>query len=181
LKYPEEKGKGKTSMKSEIGERRISESFRISLGVGLMGLMLLLGGAALAPISGAEGPSPSSKQLLVLYPTKTFEDGKAHFFEHKTEKGMTIKYFILKSSDGAIRAAFDACDVCWPEGKGYLQKGDFMVCRNCGQQFASIRVNEVKGGCNPAPLAREIKEGNVVIKVGDLLEGSRYFNFTKKG
>jgi len=181
LKYPEEKGKGKTRMRRVIGERGIIEGFRISLGVGLMGLMFLLAGAALAPTSWAEGPSPSSKQLLFFYPTKTFEDGKAHFFEHKTEKGITIKYFILKSSDGLIRAAFDACDVCWPEGKGYFQKGDFMVCRNCGQRFASIRVNEVKGGCNPAPLAREIQEGNVVIKVGDLLEGSRYFNFTKKG
>jgi uncharacterized membrane protein len=56
-----------------------------------------------------------------------------------------------------------------------------MVCRNCGQRFVSIRVNEVKGRCNPSPLAREVKEGNVVLKVIDLLEGSRYFNFAKKG
>ncbi len=56
-----------------------------------------------------------------------------------------------------------------------------MVCRNCGQRFASVRVNEVKGGCNPAPLAREIKAGNVVIKVSDLLDGKRYFSFDRKG
>jgi len=39
----------------------------------------------------------------------------------------------------------------------------------------------VRGGCNPAPLAREIKERNVVIKTSDLLDGRRYFNFARKG
>jgi uncharacterized membrane protein len=56
-----------------------------------------------------------------------------------------------------------------------------MICKNCGQRFASTRVNEVRGGCNPAPLTREIKEGNVVIKASDLLEGNRYFDFARKG
>ena len=129
---------------------------------------------------GEAGP-PKGSTAEVTYPVKLFADGKAKHFQYKIDRGLTIKYFVLKSSDGVLRAAFDACDVCWPEGKGYFQKGDFMVCRNCGQRFVSIRVNEVKGGCNPAPLAREIKEGNVVIKVSDLLEGSRYFNFAKKG
>jgi len=150
-------------------------------GLGLFGMMLFIAGAILMAASQAGGSPPASKQLLFFYPVKTFEGGTARFYEYKTGDGITIKYFILKSSDGVIRAAFDACDVCWPEGKGYFQKGDFMVCRNCGQRFASIRVNEVKGGCNPAPLAREIKPENVVIKTSDLLDGRRYFNFVRKG
>jgi len=78
-----------------------------------------------------------------------------------------------------IRAAFDACDVCWREGKGYYQQGDFMVCRNCGRQFASVKVNEVKGGCNPAPLERAIVGDKLVIKAADIVKGSQYFNFTR--
>lgn len=117
----------------------------------------------------------------ITYPTKIFEDGKAKHFQYKvnspTGKNISIRYFLLKSSDGVIRAAFDACDVCWPEGKGYFQKGDFMICRNCGRRFASVRINEVQGGCNPAPLKREIKGDKVVIKIKDLLEGVQYFNF----
>jgi uncharacterized membrane protein len=151
------------------------------LGLGIVGVMLFIAVAILLAVPQAEGAPPTSKPLLIFYPEKTFENGTARFYEYKTEDGITIKYFIIKSSDGVIRAAFDACDVCWREGKGYFQKGDFMVCRNCGQRFASVRVNEVKGGCNPGPLAREIKDGNVVIKAGDLLEGKRYFNFSKKG
>ena len=60
-------------------------------------------------------------------PVATFDDGKAHYYEHKTGD-ITIRYFVLKSADGVLRAAFDACDVCWPAGKGYAQDGDFMVC-----------------------------------------------------
>lgn len=149
--------------------------------LGAAGMVLLAAGAGWPPDSLAEAAPPASQQLLVLYPAKNFEGGKAHFYEHKTDAGITIKYFILKSSDGVIRAAFDACDVCWAEGKGYSQKGDFMVCNNCNQRFASKRINEVKGGCNPHPLNRQIVEGNVVIKVPDILEGARFFQLAKKG
>jgi uncharacterized membrane protein len=114
-----------------------------------------------------------------MYPESHFTDGTAKFFQHQ-HGDITIKYFILKSSDGVIRAAFDACDVCWPAGKGYYQDGDHMVCRNCGRRFASVRINEIKGGCNPAPLNRSVKDGQVVIQVKDLLEGKGYFDFSQR-
>jgi uncharacterized membrane protein len=53
-----------------------------------------------------------------------------------------------------------------------------MVCRNCGRRFASVLVNEVKGGCNPAPLYRTISGDQLVIQVKDILEGKQYFNFS---
>lgn len=137
----------------------------------LLGIVLFLGG----------GISEAQSLQEVTYPISNFKDGKARFYQYKTPDGMTIKYFILKSSDGVIRAAFDACDVCWPEGKGYQQKGNFMVCRNCGRRFASVRVNEVKGGCNPAPLRRALVGDNLVIQVKDILEGAPYFDFAKRG
>jgi hypothetical protein len=113
----------------------------------------------------------------VIYSEKTFANGKMHHFTYKTGDGIVIRYFILKSSDGVIRAAFDACDVCWPENKGYSQKGDSLVCNNCGKRFPSTRVNEVRGGCNPAPLKRKMENGNVIIQVADILDGKKYFNF----
>ena len=129
----------------------------------------------------ANPPQSASNQSLteLTYPVAHFEDGNARHYEYRAAN-MTIKYFILKSSDGIIRAAYDACDVCWRAGKGYYQAGDYMVCRNCGRQFASVLVNEVKGGCNPAPLNRSIVNDNVVIKVKDILEGSQFFNFSGK-
>jgi uncharacterized membrane protein len=117
----------------------------------------------------------------VSYPVELFADGEARHFSYKADDAITIQYFVLKSSDGVIRAAFDACDVCWPSGKGYQQSGDVMVCRNCGRKFASIKVNEVKGGCNPAPLNRKVEDGKVVLQINDILTGKQYFNFSKRG
>ena len=118
----------------------------------------------------------AANNTFVSFPVNLFADGKARHFEHVDGKHR-IKYFILKSSDGIIRAAFDACDVCWPAGKGYYQEGDHMVCRNCGRRFASVRINEVKGGCNPAPLNRSVEGGQLVIQIKDIQEGRQYFDF----
>jgi len=132
-------------------------------------------------LSATQGAAAAKPAVEVIYPVKTFQNGDARFYSHPAGNGITIKYFILKSSDGVIRAAFDACDVCWREGKGYAQKGDFMICRNCGRRFSSVRVNEVQGGCNPAPLVRTIRGDNVVLQVKDILEGGQYFTFGKGG
>jgi uncharacterized membrane protein len=127
------------------------------------------------PVTAQFSTADTSSQVIL--PAALFTDGKARHFEHVDGK-FTIRYFVLKSSDGIIRAAFDACDVCWPAGKGYYQEGDYMVCRNCGRRFASVLVNEVKGGCNPAPLNRTFKDGKVIIQVKDILEGKQFFNFS---
>ena len=79
------------------------------------------------------------------------------------------------SSDGVVRAAFDACDVCFREKKGYSQDGDLMVCNNCGLVFPSERINIEKGGCNPAPLERKTVGNNVLISVSDIYKGLKFF------
>jgi uncharacterized membrane protein len=111
---------------------------------------------------------------VVSIPVSTFGDYRAKYYEYKFPE-KTVSFFILKSSDGVIRAAFDACDVCFREKKGYRQEGDLMVCNNCGQLFPSERINIEKGGCNPAPLERSTVGQNVVLKVSDIYLGVRYF------
>ncbi|HDZ23567.1 MAG: DUF2318 domain-containing protein [Deltaproteobacteria bacterium] len=150
--------------------------------------ILVLTGAAVFVSSNNDEDTATSRSFKsdasatsITYPLELFADGKARHFRYKGDDAITIRYFILKSSDGVIRAAFDACDVCWPAGKGYEQSGDVMVCRNCGRKFASVMVNEVKGGCNPAPLNREVKEGKVVLQINDILSGKQYFDFSKRG
>jgi len=111
---------------------------------------------------------------VVTIPVADVSDGDAHYYLFEKD-GFEIKFFLLKSSDGVIRAAFDACDVCFREKKGYSQDGDFMVCNNCGQRFHSSRINEVQGGCNPSPLDRVNDGTNVTIKVRDIMAGRGYF------
>ena len=153
--------------------------------IAAIGAVLLAAGAAIyvtrggEPVTATASEPLASTSTLVSFPVSLFEDGKARHFEH-ADGNLTIKYFILKSSDGVIRAAFDACDVCWPAGQGYYQDGDHMVCRNCGRRFASVLVNEVKGGCNPAPLNRRVENGKLIIHLKDIQQGRQYFNFGGK-
>ncbi len=110
----------------------------------------------------------------IQIPLTDVSDGDAHYYQYKNG-GSTVKFFVVKSNDGIIRAAFDACDVCFPAKKGYSQDGDFMICNNCGKRFHSSRINVVKGGCNPAPLNRQVVGENLVINVDDIIPGSRFF------
>jgi hypothetical protein len=99
---------------------------------------------------------------------------QANFYTYQA-KGKTIPFFVMRSSDGVIRAAFDACDVCFSAKKGYHQEGDEMVCNNCGSRFPSVQINEVQGGCNPSPLDRTVQGDNLIIRVTDLEAGAKYF------
>ena len=110
----------------------------------------------------------------IRIPLAKVNDGKAHYFQYESN-GKSIKFFVVKSRDGIIRAAFDACDVCFPARKGYSQDGEFMICRNCGRRFHSSRINVVEGGCNPAPLTRKVVGKNLEIKVSSVIPGGRYF------
>jgi len=106
-------------------------------------------------------------------------DGKAHFYQVKAKDGTQVIFFVLKSKDGVIRAAVDACDVCYRDGKGYVQKGDYMVCESCGKKFASDKINVITGGCNPASLERQIQGSQVVIAMKDIDQKSWYCQYRK--
>lgn len=116
----------------------------------------------------------------ILHPLAAFADGVARHFVMKTANGAGIRYFVLQTPDGMIRTAFDACDVCWKANKGYVQVGDEMICRNCSMRFASSRIGELQGGCNPAPLPGRQRDGQLVILVDDVLHGLGFFDFSRK-
>jgi uncharacterized membrane protein len=166
---------------SKIAAKSPMKTGRLFLRIALVITTVAIGSGFLFFAPKGDGASAANPGEQISYPVKNFQDGKARFYQYKASDGTLIKYFVIKSSDGVIRAAFDACDVCWPEGKGYEQKGDYMVCRNCGKRFASIKVNEVKGGCNPAPLNRQVIGDLTVIKGKDILEGRQYFNLSRRG
>lgn len=124
----------------------------------------LRGHETVRPVNGA-----------ITIPVAGVSDGKAHFYRYP-DGGKEMKFFLVKGKDGGIRVAFDACDVCFREKKGYDQKGDSMVCKNCGMKFAIGRLGpHAVGGCNPSYLPHRQVAGNIVISVSDLKAGSRFF------
>jgi uncharacterized membrane protein len=142
--------------------------------------------AALLFIYGCSGSSsgsgkggglitPANGKLAI--PVADVNDGRAHHYQVRSDDGSMVTFFVLKSADGVIRAAIDACDVCYRSGLGYYQEGDFMVCKNCGQKFASNKINVIKGGCNPAPLNRAVVGDKLVIQMRDINMNSWYMKY----
>jgi uncharacterized membrane protein len=153
----------------------MQKNFMFALLLALLPLTLLACGTA-ASNAGASGVlTPTNGEIRI--PLAGLGDSKAHYYQVKAEDGTMVRFFVLKSKDGVYRAAIDACDVCYKEGKGYHQEGDFMVCENCGQKFATSRVNEVKGGCNPAPLERIISGDQMVIGLKDINAKAWYMKY----
>jgi uncharacterized membrane protein len=111
----------------------------------------------------------------VTLPIATFADGRARFYRYATTAGREVRFFVMRSSDGVIRAAFDACDTCYRDKLGYHQQGDVMVCRKCGRTFRSVDINVLQGGCNPAPLERNVVGDQIVLKAASIEAGVSYF------
>ncbi len=136
----------------------------VIIGVGIF----LFGGSSASPFKAVKAEAG-----VVSIPLSEVDDGHAHFFTYNGSK--SVNFFVLRSSDGVIRAAFDACDVCYQEKKGYHQEGDIMVCNNCGQRFPSVKINVLRGGCNPAPLDRTVQGDTLVLRADDIEKGAFYF------
>ncbi len=112
---------------------------------------------------------------VVSIPLSKVSDGKARFYKF-SDGGKEISFFVVKAPDGTVKTAFDACDVCFKEKKGYAQDGAVMVCKQCNMKFGTNRIGpHAVGGCNPSYLPGRQAGGNVVISVADLKAGVRYF------
>ena len=97
---------------------------------------------------------------------------EAQFYEYDG-----IKYFAVKASDGSIRTAFDACDVCGGT-KGYRQEGKDMVCNNCGRHFSIDSLGEKNvfgGGCWPGYLENSVENENIVIQKANIEDNNYEF------
>ena len=112
---------------------------------------------------------------IVTVSVAKLSDGKARFYKFE-DGGKEIAFFAVKASDGSIKVAFDACDACYRDKKGYEQVGDKMNCKNCNQKFAINKLGpNATGGCNPGFLPHRLNGSNIVLQTSELKAGARYF------
>jgi uncharacterized membrane protein len=136
---------------------------------------LLVGVAVTFAFSLGKYEKVKANNGIIILPVVKLADGKARFYKFE-DGGTPIAFFVVKASDGTVRAAFDACDVCYRSHKGYEQQGDKMNCNNCNQKFAINRLGpSASGGCNPGYLPHQQNGGTISIKVSDLKNGTKYF------
>jgi uncharacterized membrane protein len=169
---------GKAEKRKEICNA-VGKSRKSMLKWMLLIVTALLAGASVVLALNIPGLGKSERikpvKGAVAIPIAKVSDGKAHFYRID-DGGKAIGFFVVKGSDGALHTAFDACDVCYQEKKGYVQDGDFMICKNCNKKFAVVRIGpHAIGGCNPSYLPHLQSAGNIVISINDLKTGARFF------
>ena len=136
---------------------------------------LLIGAVSVFAFSLGKYEKVKTNGGIVTIPVAKLSDGKARFYKFE-DGGKEITFFAVKSADGSVKTAFDACDACYKSKKGYEQQGDKMNCKNCNQKFAINRLGpNASGGCNPGYLPHQLRGGIISISVNDLKGGARYF------
>ena len=142
---------------------------------GIIGMALLISAVSVFAFSLGKYEKVTVSNGAVTVPVAKLADGKAHFYKFE-DGGKEIAFFVVRSADGSIKTAFDACDACYKSKKGYEQQGDKMNCKNCNQKFAINRLGpNATGGCNPGFLPHQQNGSTISISVNDLKGGARYF------
>ncbi len=181
---------GRAQKRAQFAAPRASKSKKVIpiLVIGLIGVGAYLvgrnlGGQPAASAVTAAAPAPPAEPSTsgapagsdIAIPLSDVSSGQARFFEYVASDKTSVRFFVIKSSDGVYRAALDACDVCYQGKQGYEQSGDDMVCRKCGRHFPSALVNEVTGGCNPIAITRTAAGDKLLIKAAELEGMKTYF------
>lgn len=107
--------------------------------------------------------------------TYTLYDGKADFYYFMANE-TKVKYFVIQSPDGQYRTAFDACEKCYNQKKGYHQAGDVMVCNSCEQRFSTNFLTTGYSICYPVKLNSMVSNDQVIIKSSDIFNGTKLFD-----
>jgi uncharacterized membrane protein len=163
--------------RAQFEGKRSNTKLHIALAAGALVIVAVIAAVVVMNRGGAQAATAtaaSSGSGDITLPVAQVNDGKAHFYTYDAN-GTTVKYFVLASKDGTVRAALDACEVCYPKKLGYHQVGDSMQCNNCGKKFRSDQINVVTGGCNPIPLTRSVSGDTLTIQSSSLQAGAQYF------
>ncbi len=121
-------------------------------------------------------PVLDDRDIIIIPVSEVSENAK--WYKDKVD-GIQTEFFAVKTDDGIIKTAFNACDVCYESGKGYRQERDYMVCNNCELRFAISGLdteNKTLDACWPGYFPNTIEDDNIVIKVSDLIKNRRKKN-----
>jgi len=138
-------------------------------------ILMVLCMIVMTACSSASHKTVQADGSVVKIPLAELQAMQASFYRIELD-GKEVRFFAVKGSDGRIRTALDACDVCYKERKGYQQQGDVMLCRNCNLTFPIDRIGPSSvGGCNPHFLSSQVTGDQLLLPVAELKQGARFF------
>ena len=124
-------------------------------------------------LSAPEAFTVDQEAGVILVPLENVSDGHLHRFEYKTEKNINVRWIVVKKPNSAsFGVGLDACEVCG--NAGYFERSGQIICKRC-DVVMNINTIGFKGGCNPIPLPYEVKDGNLVFALSDIIAGEKEF------
>ncbi len=124
-------------------------------------------------LSAPEAYTVDQEAGVVLVPMENVSDGHLHRFEYKTEKNINVRWIVVKKPGSAsFGVGLDACEVCG--NAGYFERNGQVICKRC-DVVMNINTIGFKGGCNPIPMPYEVRDGNLVFALADILAGEKEF------
>jgi len=134
------------------------------------------------PATGSGQVNPPHSQVAlngsaVTIDAQPLADGQARFFTVQLPAAKAVNFFVVKDSLGVLRAAADACEVCYQQKKGFHQEGAEIVCNNCGNRYPLEKIATEKGGCNPGPISPALQAagGTITISQAELEQVAQLF------
>jgi uncharacterized membrane protein len=174
-------GKGKADERLETMKKK-QKNFFITIGIilaiSISIIVLYKVQSTMSNDQNIEYEDSIASGNYVSIDSSKLSDGNFHYYSH-TIDGVRIKYFIVQDDNGEIHSAFDACEVCFGEKKGYTQDGDHARCENCGRTFSIYGLgtkNANGGGCWPGFLPHTLEGSKLKINTGYLESGSYLFS-----
>lgn len=117
-------------------------------------------------------PEPvTSDSGSVTLPVSKLADGQLHRLGFMSGNKL-VQFLAMKTADGKIQTALDACEICG--SFGYVQEGKNLVCLNCAAEINPLTMG-AGGGCNPIPLPSEVTNGVVRVPVSELEKAAHLF------
>ena len=124
-------------------------------------------------LSAPEAYTVDAEAGVIRVPMENVSDGHLHRFEYTTEKKINVRWIVVKKpNSAAFGVGLDACEVCG--NAGYYERSGQVICKRC-DVVMNINTIGFKGGCNPIPLAYEVKDGNLLFRLSDLAAGEKEF------
>lgn len=124
-------------------------------------------------LSAPEAFTVDTEAGVILVPMENVSDGHLHRFEYKTDKNINVRWIVVKKpNSAAFGVGLDACEVCG--NAGYFERSGQIICKRC-DVVMNINTIGFKGGCNPIPLPYEVRDGNLVFSLSDIIAGEKEF------
>ncbi|ODU25447.1 MAG: hypothetical protein ABS95_00080 [Verrucomicrobia bacterium SCN 57-15] len=108
---------------------------------------------------------------VVKIELSVLDDGKLHRYGFASSNS-TVRFLALKTADGKIHTALDACEICG--AFGYVQDGPNLICLNCVAEINPLTVGQA-GGCNPVPLEAELSATALNVRTAALEKEAHRF------